>query len=250
MALTNQPFIKFNVTDWLSNKKLKFCSPQSQGVLINILCLMHKEPDYGKILLLQKYKQNENFAYANNKDLHMQNSKQINGFSILISKMLTFDSSEIEPALIELIDLKVLLIENDYLVCPRMVRDADISRIRTDAGKSGGVNHSLKKAKPTNLHMQNPKQNEDFAYSKSQAKSQESKQMNKISYSEENVTSFIIPTVEQIAKYCSERKNDINAVQFFNFYNKKGWTVGKIKMTDWKDSIITWEKLKVKKRDT
>lgn len=52
---------------------------------------------------------------------------------------------------------------------------------------------------------------------------------------------FEKPTVKEIAAYCEERHNGINAQQFFNFYESKGWKVGSVAMKDWKACVRTWE---------
>ena len=52
---------------------------------------------------------------------------------------------------------------------------------------------------------------------------------------------FIKPTIEEINKYCEERQNHINAENFYNFYESKGWKIGKNSMKDWKACIRTWE---------
>ena len=53
---------------------------------------------------------------------------------------------------------------------------------------------------------------------------------------------FARPTVNEIKDYCLERNNAIDADRFFDFYESKGWLVGKNKMKCWKSSIRTWEK--------
>ena len=53
---------------------------------------------------------------------------------------------------------------------------------------------------------------------------------------------FIPPTLSKIESYCLERKNNVDASKFFNFYESKGWMVGKNKMKDWKAAVRTWEK--------
>ena len=53
---------------------------------------------------------------------------------------------------------------------------------------------------------------------------------------------FIKPTVEEIQKYCQERNNDVDYQKFYDFYEAKGWMVGKNKMKDWKASVRTWER--------
>lgn len=53
---------------------------------------------------------------------------------------------------------------------------------------------------------------------------------------------FLKPTIEEIESYCLERKNSVNSENFYNFYESKGWMVGKNKMKDWKAAVRTWEK--------
>lgn len=52
---------------------------------------------------------------------------------------------------------------------------------------------------------------------------------------------FIKPSIEEIQKYCNERNNNVDANRFYNFYESKGWMVGKNKMKDWKAAVRTWE---------
>ena len=53
---------------------------------------------------------------------------------------------------------------------------------------------------------------------------------------------FIAPTHQEVVDYCSERNNNVDVNKFIDFYDSKGWMVGKNKMKDWKASIRTWEK--------
>lgn len=53
---------------------------------------------------------------------------------------------------------------------------------------------------------------------------------------------FTPPSVEEVQAYCSERKNGIDAQTFIDFYESKGWLIGKNKMKDWKAAVRTWEK--------
>lgn len=52
----------------------------------------------------------------------------------------------------------------------------------------------------------------------------------------------IPPKVEEITAYCVERKNGVDPVRFFDFYESKGWMVGKSKMKSWRAAVRTWEK--------
>ena len=53
---------------------------------------------------------------------------------------------------------------------------------------------------------------------------------------------FIPPTLEEIKAYCEERNNLVDVERFYDFYQSKGWMVGKNKMKDWKAAVRTWEK--------
>jgi len=52
---------------------------------------------------------------------------------------------------------------------------------------------------------------------------------------------FNKPKIEEIENYCLERNNNIDAYSFFNYYESKGWMIGKNKMKDWKAAVRTWE---------
>lgn len=52
---------------------------------------------------------------------------------------------------------------------------------------------------------------------------------------------FNPPTVEEVRAYCTERGNAVVPEAFIDFYESKGWMVGKNKMKDWKAAVRTWE---------
>lgn len=54
---------------------------------------------------------------------------------------------------------------------------------------------------------------------------------------------FVPPTVLEVAEYCQERKNNVSAEAFVDFYTANGWVQGKGKpIKDWKAAVRTWEK--------
>jgi len=53
---------------------------------------------------------------------------------------------------------------------------------------------------------------------------------------------FIKPTLAEIKAYCKERGNTVDAEAFYDFYESKGWMIGKNKMKDFKAAIRQWEK--------
>ena len=52
---------------------------------------------------------------------------------------------------------------------------------------------------------------------------------------------FAPPTVDEVRAYCQERGNNIDPQRFVDFYESKGWFVGKNKMKDWKAAVRNWE---------
>jgi hypothetical protein len=61
---------------------------------------------------------------------------------------------------------------------------------------------------------------------------------------DKNEKKFIIPTFNDVLEYCMQNNLDVDGVKFINFYESKGWMVGKNKMKDWKAAIRTWVKPK------
>ena len=58
---------------------------------------------------------------------------------------------------------------------------------------------------------------------------------------------FEKPTLSQITQYCLERNNNVNAEQFYDYYESNGWKVGKNSMKDWKAAVRTWERSEYRK---
>lgn len=219
MALTDQPYLPLYVDDWMNNTKLKMCSPGAHGLMTSIMCLMHKSESYGIILLKQKFKQTDKQAY---------------NFASQIARLTSFDLLEIEKYFYELIEEKVLKIDGDTLICSRMVKDADISKKRASSGKSGGnkTQNTLKNFAKANIKANTGIENETENVIGNDFEKKEKKQISK----------FSIPTIKEIKDYCSERNNSVDADKFYDFYQGKGWMVGKNKMKDWQACVRTWEK--------
>jgi hypothetical protein len=69
----------------------------------------------------------------------------------------------------------------------------------------------------------------------------ENENENKNVIKNKKVTSFQKPTIEQVEEYMKERGMSNYASRFHNFYESKGWMVGKNKMKDWKAAVRNWE---------
>ena len=61
---------------------------------------------------------------------------------------------------------------------------------------------------------------------------------------------FVKPSIEEIRQYCQEKGVNVDAEQFFNFYESKGWLIGKSPMENWRAAVSTWAKRMVKSPNT
>lgn len=53
---------------------------------------------------------------------------------------------------------------------------------------------------------------------------------------------FVKPSVEEIDAYCKEKGYNLDSEHFWNYYESKGWVVGKSPMKSWKAAVATWIK--------
>lgn len=67
--------------------------------------------------------------------------------------------------------------------------------------------------------------------------------IDKVSIEESNKESakrFTPPTLEEVKAYCKEANISIDADAFIDFYESKGWRIGKDPMKDWKAAARNW----------
>lgn len=72
--------------------------------------------------------------------------------------------------------------------------------------------------------------------------------LGKNSLGKNSISKFTPPTLEEVSDYCQERNNGVDPQKFIDFYESKGWMVGKNRMKDWKASVRTWERDDNKKK--
>jgi len=124
MSRKERPYLPLYVQDFLTDEKLIECSASATGIYIRLMCILHKQEEYGKILLKQKDKQNKN---------------NIKNFAKKLFRQMPYSIEEIEASLFELLDNDVIQIDLDSLMQKRMVDDGKLSDVRADAGKKGKI---------------------------------------------------------------------------------------------------------------
>jgi len=128
----HNPAFQFYPADWLNDIKLQSCSLEAQGLLINLMCLMHQSKKYGYLLIND----------------HNPSNKEV-------SHLLRLHHKTYQARLIELLLYGVLRKDNnDIIYCERMVKDEYIREVRREAGKLGGS--PLLKQKVKQVSKQKP----------------------------------------------------------------------------------------------
>jgi hypothetical protein len=238
MALTDQPYFPLYQDDYLSDEKLNQCDPESEGIYIRIMCNMHKSKTYGilelslfdKAKLKQKISKIE--ASQEQKQLISSLGFLLEDFFMMVLKVQSLvgrDTSCVLRSLIDLLGNDVLQFDGVLLTQKRMKNDGEVSKKRADAGKKGGNSKNKKEAKLKQIPVNENVVVNDFDNKIEITNNKKSKK-------------FQIPTVEEIKNYCQERENRIDSQKFYDFYQGKGWMIGKNKMKDWKACVRTWER--------
>lgn len=123
----------------------------------------------------------------------------------------------------------------------------DANNTRYENGKKGGKakgNQNVTETEPNsnqNVTEIEPKPNQDETETEPNVNVNENVNENDLKENTKRKV-FTKPTVEEVKAYCAERKNNVNADKFIDFYESKGWLIGKNPMKDWKACVRTWEK--------
>lgn len=100
MALRDQPYLPLYVLDFLVDEKLAYCSAESTGVYIRLMCILHKMPEYGVVTLKEREKKSDD---------------TIRNFADQLSYLMPYTVEVIDRSLRELISEGVLTLDNDRL---------------------------------------------------------------------------------------------------------------------------------------
>ena len=208
------PAMPFYWGDWFKCPEVRALSPEARCLWFEMLGLMWESTERGYLTL-------------NGKPMGKET----------ISRCLGFACDLLDRLLHELSEYGVYSVRADGAIYNRrMVRDAEISKKRADAGKIGGVCSSKKRSKfQTNIVANTEDEDEDEDERSSKAVKKEG------SGEKGHKPQFVKPTIEEVKAYCTERKNGISAQAFIDHYESNGWMIGKNKMKSWQAAVRTWE---------
>lgn len=206
--------MKFYVDDWKSEYGLALCSLSARGCWIEILGAMHQNGQTGVLA----------------------------GTAEQLSRVCRCTPPEVVQAFSELrLNGVAEISEHDgvyTIVCRRMRREskeraqAEERQKRYQTAKRLAVNGNKNGVTTENKRKINGGETE--------TETEYNNKINNNTGAQEK--RFVVPSPEQIAEYCRERKNGIDAVRFFDYYQSKGWMIGKNRMKDWRAAVRTWER--------
>lgn len=254
MALRDLPYLPLYVQDFLCDEKLANCSAAATGVYIRLMCILHKSEKYGVFALTDRDIAKAN-KKAKRKQTENQNESKLFYFAFKLQKLMPYPADEISESLAELEEEGVITITDTEITQKRMAKDGELSAKRSVAGRSGG--------RPSKEENQNQKQNESKEESKSESEIKTNAEYeNEYEYNNKESIErgagerkegrrennpkkvFTPPTYEEVAEYCRERENGVDAQLFVDHYAANGWVQGKAgkPLRDWRAAVRTWER--------
>ena len=124
-SLRTSPYFPLEVDAFVSDEKLNECSASANGVYIRVLCLMHKSDEYGRIAL--------------------KGASSVTEIASRLSRHLPYPVEVIADGLRELLGTGVLYTDGGFLCQKRMVKDGQLSEIRSRNGRLGMERRYAKK---------------------------------------------------------------------------------------------------------
>lgn len=169
------------------------------------------------------------------------------GFRDLDRELLAADFDVTVDELRAIVDycctLGLLQLQGDRLCCDNLVRRfAALEELRDKRSKAGKAGMAKRWGKL--YHSDNTVITPDNKVEKSIVEESREKDNNTplIVPPKNSSTRFVPPTEDEVAAYCKERGNDINARHFIDYYEARGWMLNnKTKMKSWKAAVRTWE---------
>lgn len=279
MGRKKQIFLQLYTKDYTGDEKLRMCSPAAWGVYSYLLCLMNSQPVRGAYQLSRLELRPDLKRSKTNRVLSASSeSAKIPPFAEILQRQMPWKKTEILRALRELIFYRVIVIEGDALIQPRMYREGGNS-LKSDIEKEQpepyreyndeGENDEVKSERENDAQNSNikvrennknnvPKNNNKndiparaIAHVRSENMSYENinnnindKGNNKGEKSKkEKQTAFVPPTLEEVREYFKERGTNIDPESFWAYYTANGWVQTRGKpIRNWKACLITWER--------
>ena len=141
---------------------------------------------------------------------------------------------------------------NERFVWPAAKQIIDLTAEKAEKLRQNGLKGGRPVTKDNQEEANESKNNQSKANESHKEKKRNNKEKERNGKEAINIvplTRFVPPTEEEVALYCNERRNHVNAQKFVDYYSSNGWKVGRNQMKDWKAAVRTWEKSEITEKD-
>lgn len=124
----------------------------------------------------------------------------------------------------------------------------DANNKRYNNGLKGGRLKQVENKTEPNSNQKEPNNNQtktkqSFSETKLEPNEKENENVNvKDKEKEIKRKRFTPPTTQEVEAYCLEKGYTVDSDRFIDFYESKGWMIGKNQMKDWKAAVRNWNR--------
>ncbi len=130
----------------------------------------------------------------------------------------------------------VQILDQRLLIC-YIVDWEQINKIRKDRYHRGPYYDLLQSTRPRTPNGQ-PEDNQSAPEAR---QGQDRKEEDRQGKSQMD-TACAPPTMEEVTDYCKQRRSPVDPQWFYDYYQSRGWCMGKVTVRDWKALLRNWEK--------
>ena len=273
MGRKKQIFLQLYTKDYTGDERLRMCSPGAWGVYSYLLCLLNSTAVRGAYRLSKLERRPDLKRSLTQRVLSAPtDAAKIPPFAEILQRQMPWKKTEILRALKELLFYKVIVLEDDALIQPRMYRegghvlksedervgedDAQMQEENTDMEngtekvhkndnkndeKSDFPARAIARARSENMSYENINTGDskgNIGGVGDEKREDEEKQEGR----KKKTPEFTPPTLDEVKAYFAERGTTINPEAFWAHYEANGWVQSRGKpIKNWKACLTTWE---------
>ncbi|MFA5321984.1 MAG: hypothetical protein WC373_04865 [Smithella sp.] len=201
--MSKLPFIKFYPGDWLKDPQLSFCAPATRGVWIDLICAMHELGRVGELC-------------GTAEQLARVTRCQPADFVQAITDLQTTGAADVTNRNGE------ITVRNRRMINEEKARKDGAfrqERFRHNGKSNGEITPYISEVRDQKSEVR------------------EDKEKNKRT----TTTKFSKPLPSEVSEYAKSIGFNLDGQKFCDYYEAKGWVIGKSPMKSWKAAVRTWK---------
>lgn len=244
-----QNFLKLDIKDFTGDERLRMCSPAAWGIYSYLLCLLNTQPVRGAYQLsILERRPNLKRSLTQRVLCATSDSAKVAPFADILQRQMPWKKSEILRALKELLFYKVIVIEDDALIQPRMYRDGgnELKKYTQNKQENDEENNGDFLEEKTEENSEKKTDNSSYTRTRTPLSIENNNILNnqekEKKKEKKGAARFQPPTLEEVREYFQRKGTFINPDTFFAHYEANGWVQSRGKpVKNWKACLVTWE---------